>query len=177
MGLLMHHSEGSIHQECSNNLAAVRRIEEAGFVGGARALFSAGFDAVKGGGRAAYDKAGAEFAPAIAEAERVMQEFGQDVADETIARLYSDIARIHGEIQYYDPDEVLGWLDQMGSELESYAGRMASMLESAINEDTLESASARLTDSGLQITQAGPLLVPGNDIPLAWALLATRAKD
>ena len=101
-----------------------------------------------------------------------MKQFGADVADNTIARLYGDVARIHTEIQHYDPQEVLSWLERMESELETYAGRMASMVNAAIDKAGFDTICSEISTRGCRIEQSGPLLVPGNEIPLGWVILA-----
>ena len=176
LALLMHSESGSIHQECSANLDASTRFRDSDFIPAAYALFKTGFEAVRGADRQPYDEAGKRLAPAIQEAEEIMKQFGQGVADDTIAKLYGDVARIHGEIQQYDPEEVLSWLNKMETELDTYIGRMSSMVQAALNEDEFDRLCADLTGQDCRVSQAGPLLVLGNDIPLAWALLAHKVS-
>jgi ubiquinone/menaquinone biosynthesis C-methylase UbiE len=176
LGLLMHSKSGSIHQECSANLEATVRFRDSGFIPGATAMFRTGFEAVKGADRQPYDEAASQLAPAVQEAEAIMKQYGENVADDTVARLYSDVARIHGEIQHYDPEEVLSWLDRMQSELDTYIGRMSSMVGAAMDESQFESICSSITEQNCSVDQAGPLLIPGNDTPLAWVLLARKAS-
>lgn len=174
LALLMHSKSGSIHRECSDNLEAVSRFQASGFISGAHSMFQAGFEAVRGADRIPYDDAAKQLAPAVSEAEAIMKQFGEGVADDTIARLYGDVARIHAEIQHYDPQEVLSWLEKMEPELEAYAGRMNSMVNAAIDESGFETTCSKITDLGCHIEQAGPLLVPGNEIPLGWVIVAHK---
>jgi len=113
-------------------------------------------------------------ATAVQETEAIMNQFGERVADETIARLYGDVARIHADIQHYEPMEVLSWLEKMESELETYAGRMSSMVNAAIDETRFQTICSGISDLNCPIDQAGPLLVPANNIPLGWVLLAHK---
>ena len=175
LGLLAHSQAGSIHRECSINLEAITRLRNSGFLAGARDMFRAGFEAVRGADRKPYDEAAKRLAPAVAEAEAIMQEMGSRVADDTVVRLYNDVARIHKEIQHYDPDEVLNWLERMDAELATYSGRMSSMTQAAMDEATFESICGELIGQHrLVIDQAGPLLGPDNEIPLAWVLVAHK---
>ena len=173
-GFLMHIREGSIHRECMENLEAVSRVREAGFVERAKAMFEAGFAAVRGADRAAYDTAGKQLAPAISELESILDQYGKQVADGSLAQLYGDVARIHGEIQHYEPEEVLGWLSRMSEELEDYAGRMSSMRDAALDEDTFKELCNGLHRRGWEIETAGPFQVPDEESPLAWALIARK---
>lgn len=174
LGLLMHIENGSVHKECEDSLAAIAATRESNFVMLATDLFRNGFAAVRGADRAPYDAAGTSFAPAVAAVEKVMDDYGDDVAGGTIARLYDDVARIHSRMPNYDPDEVLGWLATMDSELASYGERMASMIAAAGDKASCEQVCAQLLASGLEIHMADEFLVGEEALPLAWALIATR---
>lgn len=103
-----------------------------------------------------------------------MTEYGEGVAGDTIARLYSDVGRIHSNLPKYDPDEVLGWLDSMEQELQAYAGRMSSMMGAAITKAAFSDLCSQLTSSGFSLDRSEPLLTTGQSIPLAWVLVARR---
>ena len=85
LGFLMHIENGSVHKECQDSLAAIDALRETNFVALAIELFRNGFAAVKGADRTPYDAAGSQFAPAVAAAEKIMNDFGTDVAGGTIA--------------------------------------------------------------------------------------------
>ncbi len=174
LAMLLHIADGSIQKECDDSLAAVGRLKDAGFVPRARRFFAAGFDAVRGGDRGSYDAAGLELAPAIREVESIIADFGEHVAGDTITRLYRDVGRIHEGIQSYDAQEVLDWLAAMERELDAYAGRMASMRESAIDRETFGEICENLRARGFDLTRAEPLLPAGADGPVAWTLVAQR---
>lgn len=175
LALIMHNESGAIQQECRDSLDAVVKLQQSRFVELATELFRAGFAAVRGADRAPYENAARELAPAIAEAESIMEQYGQDVAGDTIARLYSDVARIHEEITQYEADEVLAWLERMKDELVAYAGRMSSMIDSAVDSPDFEQICARLGAGGFDIERAAPLQAPDTDLPLAWVLVAAKA--
>ncbi len=174
LALLLHTDKGSIHEECRQSLDAIERVQASNFITAARTMFDAGFKAVRGADRSAYDKAAEKLAPSLAVLEGIMQEYGQQVAADTIFRLYNDVATIHQRIQHYEPDEILNWLTTMDSELEAYAGRMKSMLQSAFNADSFKLACDGLTDSGFNISQAGTLNTQDQETPMAWQLIATK---
>ena len=46
-------------------------------------------------------------AAAVPALEAIMKQYGEHVAGDTVARLYNDVGRIHGDIQRYEPAEVL----------------------------------------------------------------------
>jgi SAM-dependent methyltransferase len=173
LGLLVHHSGGSIFRDCAASLAAIRATQEARFIPLAIRLFETGFAACNGGDRAPYDAAGVALNPAVKAIEGILDKHGHHVADDTIRRLYCDVADIHGSIQKYTPDEVIDWLQRMDTELDAFAGRMASMCESALDEPAFQATVQALVESGLAIDSAAPLAPPG-DKPLAWAITAFR---
>ena len=173
--LLMHHEGGLIQAECAASLDAVKRVQSCRFIELARDMFAAGFAAVRGADRNPYDDAATKLAPAVQSLEELMSESGQDVAAGTVARLYHDVARIHSRLPNYDPDEVLGWLERMASELEAYGGRMASMLEAALDAPEFERLCQSLTERGCILDTAGPFKPSDHEEPLGWALVARHA--
>ncbi|MDT8321290.1 MAG: class I SAM-dependent methyltransferase [Xanthomonadales bacterium] len=172
LALLMHHRDGAIHQECAASLDAIEQTRSARFIPLATDMFRAGFAAVRGADRQPYDAAASRLAPAVEALERMIAQHGEHVAGDTIVRLYGDVARIHRELPNYDPEEVMSWLARMGQELNAYAGRMSSMMAAAIDQSEFERIRTEL-DARTVVEQAGPLLVPGLELPLAWAILAT----
>jgi ubiquinone/menaquinone biosynthesis C-methylase UbiE len=172
--LLMHSQEGSIHQECLESLDAIARLQDSRFIPCAIEMFRAGFEAVRGADRTPYDNAAKQLAPAIGTLEAIIKQYGQHVAGDTIASLYNDVARIHEEIQHYEPAEVLDWLGRMDGELDAYTGRMLSMRDSAIDSDAFEKMCDGLRSNGYTIEQASPLVVPDHELPLGWILIAAR---
>lgn len=172
--LMLHIENGRIHKECADSLAAIERLQASNFIPLSIDFFQKGFAAVRGAERAPYDDAGAKLAPAIEAAEAIMAEYGEDVAGETIARLYGDVGQIHGRLPKYDPDEVLGWLGTMDRELDAYKGRMTSMLSAAVSHPAFDALRADLIAAGLTPTSAAPLTTEDEDRPLAWVLVASR---
>jgi len=175
LALLLHHRGGLIHGECAASLDAIGQTQRCRFVPLAIDMFRAGFAAVRGADRAPYDEAARRLAPAAEALEAVVKTMGEQVAGGTIADLYAGVARIHSRLPNYDPDEVLGWLQRMESELDAYAGRMSSMIGSAIGPDAFEEIRTGMESRGWTVRQAGPLTPPGQELPLAWVLVA-RAR-
>jgi len=134
-------------------------------------MFQAGFAAVRGADRAPYEAAAARLSPSVATLEQIMAQHGRQVAGDTIARVYSDVARIHDNLPHYDSDEVLAWLARMEAELDDYAVRMSSMMDCAVDPAAFEGIRELLNERTI-VEQAGPLLAPGQDLPLAWAIEA-----
>jgi len=174
LALLLHSQSSSIRRECVETLDAIAQLLESRFIPHAIEMFSAGFEAVRGADRAPYEAAAKLLAPAIEVLETIMKQYGQHVAGDTIARLYNDVDKIHQRIQHYEPGEVLNWLKRMDGELDAYAGRMSSMRNCAIDNESFEQIVAGLRNRDYTIDRAEPLLIPDHDLPLAWALVATK---
>lgn len=174
--LMMHIQPGVIFSECKTALDAIRRTQRSGFVAQSLRFFEAGFAAVRGADRAPYDRAARELNPAIQEVESILAEYGQQVAGDTIAKLYGDVQQIHGRIQYYEPNDVFGWLQTMENELVEYEERMASMCGAASDEKDFLKICENLRQQGLDIVTAQPLAVKTDDLPVAWILHAIRSN-
>ena len=172
--LLLHCDSGSIHQECQQSLDAVERLQTSQFIALAIEMFDAGFRAVRGADRSAYESAGKKLAPAIGELEAIMKQYGQHVAGDTIARLYNDVGQIHQRIQHFQPEDILNWLKRMDGELKAYAERMSSMSRSAINSVNFEQIKAGLEDRDFSIERAETLDIPDHELPMAWILIAKK---
>ena len=175
LAYVLHAVESTIYRQCVANLDAARRVLDARFLPLAAAMFEHGFAAIRGADRAAYEIAAKSFAPAIGVLEEVMTEHGMHVADDTIRRLYDDVASIHEHMPRYKPDEVLSWLESMQAELDAYAGRMDSMRNAAVDATFVDTFRARLIDDGFSIERADT--IGGSEIGpvLAWAIVANRA--
>lgn len=175
LALILHNSDGTIHAECVDSIAAVRHLTEARFIPLARTMLEAGFDAVGGAGREPYETAAARLEPAVRAVEGLFRQYGEHVAGDVIATLYRGVGRIHEKIQRYDRDEVVSWLQRMEEELSAYANRMVEMSGAAVDRPRFDAICTSLTGSGCDIKESGPLYPAGDDRPLAWALIATRS--
>lgn len=175
--LMMHIVDSIMHKECQANRAAIERLQASDFVPLALDFFRAGFAAVRGANRRAYDDAGLAFAPAILAAEAIMTEFGEGVAGGTIARLYGDVGDMHSNLPKYEPDEVLNWLTTMDGELQAHAERMSSMIDAAISVTDFSKVCERLVASGFILVRSEALLTSEQDDSLAWLLIATRRHE
>lgn len=175
---LLLHSQGSvIDQECKTNQEVIEKTLELNFVGAALDLFSAGFKALKGADRAAYDQAGTVLNQVLPEVEALLTQYGAQAANGTLQKLYSDVAMIHEGLPRYDEDQVLGWLKQMQTELELFVLRMRSMQKAALNPEDYAALLTSLEAAGFRVQEQGILHDSVNQQPLAWQLLALREAN
>jgi SAM-dependent methyltransferase len=177
LALMLHHRGSSFYQECADGLDAIRRMQESKFVPYAREMFDAGFRAVRGASREDYEAAGKRFAPTIEVVEKILEDHGEHVAGDTVARIYDTVGRIHAEIQHYEPGEVLAWLERMQQELEPFADRLESMNRVALDSEMFHAVCDKLKKDGFSIDEAAELTASSDDPPLAWVLLARREDD
>jgi ubiquinone/menaquinone biosynthesis C-methylase UbiE len=175
--LLMHSVSGSIYMESAANLDAIARLRDSRFIPLALDMFRAGFAAVRGGDRAPYDAAAQLLQPAVEAADRIIAEHGEDVAGGSVAQFYSDVARIHGKLPNYDPDEVIGWLARLDTEMTDYASRMEAMKNAAMDEADFRRVCSELHDTGFSLEVAAPFLASGDDRSLGWVLVAVAGDN
>ena len=175
IALLLHNRAGDIYRRCSTSLKALEQLQESMFIPDAITLFEEGFAAVRGADRAKYEAAGRQFQLAVRKVESIFNQHGSQVADGTIRKFFDDILKVHGRIQYYDPPEVLNWLNKMQSQVQEFAGRMTSMCNVAIDADKFDELCARVRAREFEILRGDPLTNPEDDVTFAWALVAARA--
>jgi ubiquinone/menaquinone biosynthesis C-methylase UbiE len=174
LAFLLHDKASSIYKECVASRDAVERMQRDKFISCASDMFEKGFAACRGADRAAYDAAAKRLAPAVRGLESIMTQHGTHVAGDLVMRLYDDVATIHEHIQQYEPSDVLSWLNSMESELQAFAGRMASMCDAAIDNETFDRLCDGLRGQTFTIARAEALADPRQQLPLAWVLIAVR---
>lgn len=175
MILLLHMESSLMHRECRAALDAIRKTEDSSFVPLAVQMFEAGFAAIQGADRQAYDAAASRLNSAVRDVEAILAEFGEHVAADTIATLYSGVANIHSEIQHYEPAPVLNWLRVMRRELTSFARRMQSMQDVTLGEPDYARICERLRKQGFSI-EPQSRLTDGDGTPLGWIVCARAAS-
>jgi SAM-dependent methyltransferase len=175
LALLLHSRPGAIYAQCSTSLKAIENLQESMFIPHAITLFEEGFSAVRGADRAKYEAAGRQFQIAIRKVESIFDQHGQHVADGTIVKFFNDILNVHSRIQYCDPSEVLNWLNKMQSQVQAFAGRMASMCNVAIDAKVFDELCERIRAQKFEILRSSPLTNPEDGVTYAWVLVAANA--
>ncbi len=175
IALLIHHKSGAIYRECADNHAALREVQAIGFVDSAIEMFDKAFAVLAGGARTEYEQASQKLIPGFRAIEKVMQRYGKRVAGDTVRRLCLDVDHIHAHLHRYQKEEVLGWLQRTAVELESYAGRMMSMCEAAIDKSDLRRLVDHIKNRGFSVDVAEPLEAENLQLPLAWSLVASNS--
>ena len=128
-------------------------------------------------GKELFRRADEKFARSVAAAEEVLQRWGKGVADGTLYRLYTDIAHMYRRLATYEPSEVFTWTDLMGKELDTYSGRMATMLQAALDVAELDRVIAQLMARDFAIRVRDILNFGQHSVPSAWVIVAQRSKS
>lgn len=171
---LLHHRGGAIYSQCAMNLGAARDLLATDFLPLARRVFATGVDGAKSGDRSAYQRAGKDLAPAIRAVEAMIAKYGNDAADGLVVRLYRDVRQLITRMNHYERAEALDWFDSMQREIEAYAGRMAAMLDAAVDDAGFDDVRSRLEAAAFDIERADALAAGEDGAPVAWALIARK---
>lgn len=177
LALLLHHRNGAIYNECNQNYLALCEVESSGFIQGAIEMFPHAFNVLKGGERTAYERTSQQLIPAFRDMERIMTQYGNNVAGGVVRKLYRDVDHIHTNLPAYNQYEIDVWLQRAKYELECYAERMNSMCHAALDSDQFERLKSSLSSTGFYLHVAKSFEAEGYSSPLAWAIVAERMQD
>jgi SAM-dependent methyltransferase len=172
---LLHLRDGDIYRECAANLEAIDGIRASDLLHCFEVLFRAALAVQQGqDGKELFHKADKDFAAAVAAAEDVLRRWGKGVADGVLLRLYTDIAHMYRRFKHYEPDEVFTWIGLMGNELDTFVGRMASMLKAALDAPALDQLLVQLMSRNFTIHRHETLNMGRDSVPAAWVVVAQK---
>jgi Methyltransferase domain len=172
---IVHIVGGSLHRECTENLAAVRAVIQSKFVPSAREAFSAGFALIAGKiGGVEFRLHDRRLAVAVEIVKQILGDKGPSALNRFLDRLFRDIGHMYNRMQNYTPDKVLAWLDVMENELAAYEGRMVSMTLCAFDKETINSTARDLSAAGLVVDAPQTLALKESAKPGGWVLSASR---
>lgn len=175
LALLLHHRDGGIFRECSDGLTALEMLREANFVALSMDMFDKGYALLRGGPKEPYNAATREVLKALGDLEKIIGRFGKRVAGNTIRHLFNTVVGIQERIQFHDPDKVRAWLEGVDSELDAYAGRLASQRQAALSPEDFLGLCNKVEATGFTLQKNEALYVPGSELPIAWSLVASRS--
>ena len=171
---VLHFQMGALHQPSQIARRALEKLAASRFLDLAYAYFEAGFAAVRGGDRSAYEKAGKTFNPAIQALDGILSEYGSNVADGTLNYLYTTIETMHKRIQYFDADESLAWLRSARDEVARFRQRLDEMDVAACDPDGARAFCAALAAQDCNPGQPQPLMFASEPLPYGWAVQAEK---
>jgi SAM-dependent methyltransferase len=172
---VLHLRDGAIYRECAANLEAINGIRNSNLLHRFNALFKAALAVQQGqGGTQLFHEADKDFAAAVAATEEVLRRWGKGVADGVLFRLYTDMAHMYRRFKHYEPGEVFRWIGFMDNELNTFAGRMASMLKAALDPPALDQLLAQLTARNFTMRRRETLNMGRLSAPAAWVVVAEK---
>lgn len=180
VALLLHHRESSISRKCNANVAAMHRLQALQFLPLARRMFEAGFapardPLVRDSVARQYELASQVWHAARLGTTALLEEFGEEICGGALLRLHGDISRMHARIQFQEPAAVLRWFDYMEAELAAYSKRMESQMRAAVDAESFLGLCRKLSDAGMKLQRNDALTLAGQELPLAWALVAEKS--
>ena len=155
----------------SNNKAQLKAAEVARktrFIELARDLTETAF---KKGGKALAKREN-RFVPAIKELAATQRYCKRGVH----AHLFVGFRQLYENRQQYDLADITGWLDGMQGELDKSIDRLTRMRAAALSDNEIGSLRTMLESAGLNDISIKEFMTPGNELPVAWELVAKRAK-
>lgn len=174
---VLHLHDGAIYRECSANLDAIDGMRNSNLLPGFEGLFKAALAVQRGvGDKEIFRNADTDFARAVAGSEEVLRRWGKGAADGMLFRIYSDIAHMYRRFRNYDPDEVFKWTSLMSNDLDAFAGRMASMLNAALDAPALDRLIAQLISAGFIIRTRETLNMGRLSVTAAWVVIAQKSN-
>jgi ubiquinone/menaquinone biosynthesis C-methylase UbiE len=178
IALVLHLHGGGIYRECAMNLEAIEGFRNGNLLRCFAEVFSTAQGVQEGrNSNTQFRCADKSFAQSVGTVETVFKRWGKHVADGMLFRLYSDIAYMYRHFTRYDPAEVFAWIERMAGELDSYAGRMSSMLRASLDTVQLDQATSCLAGRGVSIRLQDTLHMGRKSVPSAWVVIAERPES
>ncbi len=172
---VLHLENGAIYRECQVNLQAIESFRHSRILEHFARLFQLVVVDAGMTTKAQVQSCDRQFAAAVAAAEQVFASRGKAVASGTLFRIYQDIGHMYSRLRSYRADELLEWVEVMQGELQTYAGRMSSMLEAALDEFALRELLSKLEQLGMSNTREATLDFGAQAQPSAWVVQAEKA--
>ncbi|MBF8270295.1 MAG: Methyltransferase type 11 [Gammaproteobacteria bacterium] len=176
--MVLHLRDGGIYRECATNLKAINGFRNSSILPCFAEIFRVALAVQSGQDEAInFRHADSAFSVSVKAAEKVLQRWGKHVTDGLLFRLYSDIARMYQRFKLHDPDAVFAWTDRASRELESYSGRMSSMLDAALDDQQLKNLLEGLAARCFTIQKQEILAFGKVPVPAAWVVVAEKSAN
>ena len=173
---VMHQKDGAIYRECQINLQAIESFSASRVLENFRSLFQLVVVDASVATRSQVQASDRDFARSVALAEKVFSGWGKTVASGTLFKIYQDIGHMYSRLRTYDANELFEWVQVMQNELQTYGGRMSSMLNAALDKDALSSLLNNMRQLGMRIEDESTLKFGPQSQPSAWVLQAVKEK-
>ena len=173
--LVAHIQGGAIASGCQRSLEQISLVNQSGFLKSAKEAFKAISKSQLNAAQVDKDRAVKTMKALNVTAEPIMawlKELGpskQEFARFTY-HLLESTHKLMTNIQKYELDECLEWLEGMQSEILAYKGRMSSMIEAALSEKFVAQISDELSNAGLRVNKAEKMYFLADNPPAAWII-------
>ncbi len=172
---VLHLENGAIYRECQINLQAIESFRHSSLLEHFASLFQVVVVDAAITTKSQVQSCDRQFAAAVAATEQVFASRGKAVASGTLFKIYEDIGHMYSRLRSYRPSELLEWVEVMQSELQTYAGRMSSMLDAALDDAALGDLLNDLRQLGMSVTSESTLEFGPQAQPSAWVVQAEKA--
>ena len=175
MAMVLHLQNGGIYQECHANLLAIEAFRDTHLLENFEQLYrEVILNKANQNEKQKIQEIDRMFAGSVKAAEEILQRWGKGVASETLLRIYRDVGHMYGRLSAYDADELFQWVEVMLGDLASYAGRMSSMLNAALDEAEFQDLVDDLLQFGMQPALKDQLRFGNQNQASAWVLVAEK---
>ncbi|WP_041713936.1 class I SAM-dependent methyltransferase [Paraglaciecola sp. T6c] len=163
---ICHYQDGAIQAECERNLKVLYALSDIDFFAHARRAFNAKDDKMSGDFSIKID---ATFRNALYDVSDLVTRQPY-AAGGQLLRLFNDTRYMYENLTRFDTSAVLHWLTKMEEELTNYQERMILMLQSSLNNLSLNKAVEAFTANGVRNVKIDVLSANRNFKPFAWAI-------
>ena len=175
---VIHMRDGGIYKECDINLQAIDGFRQSNILTHFEELFrEVVLRKGESGNKDAIHIVDKKLASSVLVVEEILRRWGKGVANETLLRIYTDVGHMYSRLNAYEPEELITWVKVMHDELDSYAGRMSSMLGAALDEVQFETAMTKMTELGFDIRIRDTLTFDRQASPSAWVGVAQKSRS
>lgn len=163
---ISHYKHGALHRECVDNLEAVDLLSNIEFFRYAQLAFH-----VKLAGDSDVQSKQLEmiFADILSRFSHAVSEQPKLVGG-LLLRLYNDTSYMYKNWDRFEAVAIIQWLDNMEEELNNYRARMASMNESALDEESLDQALIAFKTKGFNNIIRREISINKHTKPFAWSI-------
>jgi len=164
---IVHMTGGGIEKEVALRKKDGETIQQTNFIPLAKDVFTTGQQPRNDENLAAAKQAAEAFQPAEQALAKIAAEQGG-----IAAHLYTGTRQMYEKLMTYKLEDVLGWFDSMGGEIDAYVGRMSSMIDAATTEEEAQAALIMMGSLGCEVSPLERFQLGGEDA--AWVLRATK---
>lgn len=168
---IVHQHSGEIAKECKNNFDALQELQDSELLLNAHTAFDAAYQ-IKyfSASKEIFEKADRALAVSVNKVKAILNKKSCRAADNSILKVYRDIATMYQQLESYFPNDVNQWFERTNQELSAYKGRMRSMTKSAIGKEQLKSVIQKFTHQTQKNIQISSLKNSNSGSSFGWAV-------